>query len=64
MLKKLFNETMQEMLEVEMDMILGYRDYWYAYTLVLEYVEIFYDTVRIYSNCDYISLDEYKKMYQ
>ena len=40
------------------------RDYQHAYTLVFEYLETFYNTVRIHSHCDYMSPDEYEKLYQ
>lgn len=40
------------------------RDYRHAYTLVFEYLETFYNTVRIHSHCDYMSPDEYEKLYQ
>ncbi|SJZ97830.1 hypothetical protein [Megasphaera cerevisiae] len=31
------------------------RDYRHAYALVFEYLEIFYNTVRIHNHCDYMS---------
>jgi transposase InsO family protein len=40
------------------------RDYRHAYTLVFEYLKTFYNTVRIHSHCDYMSPDEYEKLYQ
>ncbi len=40
------------------------RDYRHAYTLVFEYLEKFYNTVRIHSHCNYMSPDEYEKLYQ
>ena len=40
------------------------RNYNHAYRLVFEYIETFYNTVRIYSHCDYVSPDEYKKLYE
>ncbi len=40
------------------------RDYKHAYTLVFEYIETFYNTVRIHSHCDYMSPDEYEKLYE
>jgi len=39
-------------------------DYKHAYTLVFEYIEAFYNTVRIHSHCDYLSPDEYEKLYE
>ena len=40
--------------------ILNYR---HAYRLVFEYIETFYNTVRIHSHCDYMSPDEFEKLY-
>ena len=38
-------------------------DYSQAYRLVFEYIEAFYNTVRIHSNCGYRSPSEYEKQY-
>lgn len=38
-------------------------DYNHAYKLVFEYIEAFYNTVRIHSHCDYISPNDYEKRY-
>ena len=38
-------------------------DYNHAYRLVFEYIEVFYNTVRIHSHCEYISPNEYEKNY-
>ena len=35
-----------------------------AYTLVFEYIEAFYNTVRIHSHCDYMSPDQFERLYQ
>lgn len=35
-----------------------------AYTLVFEYINAFYNTVRIHSHCDYMSPDDYERMYE
>ena len=35
-----------------------------AYRLVFEYIETFYNTVRIHSHCDYMSPNDYEKLYQ
>ena len=40
--------------------ILNYR---HAYRLVFEYIETFYNTVRIHSHCGYMSPDEFEKLY-
>ena len=40
------------------------RDYAHAYRLVFEYIETFYNTVRIHSHCNYLSPDEYESKYQ
>lgn len=32
----------------------------YAYRLVFEHIETFYNTVRIHSHCDYLSSDQYE----
>lgn len=39
------------------------RNYNHAYKLVFEYIEAFYNTVRIHSHCDYISPNDYEKKY-
>lgn len=39
------------------------RDYNHAYRLVFEYIEAFYNTVRIHSHCNYISPSDYEKKY-
>ena len=38
-------------------------DYNHAYRLVFEYIEAFYNTVRIHSHCGYRSPSEYEKQY-
>lgn len=40
------------------------RNYKHAYSLVFEYIETFYNTVRIHSHCDYVSPDEFEKLYE
>ena len=40
------------------------RDYNHAYQLVFEYLEAFYNTKRIHSHCDYMSPNEYEKLYR
>lgn len=39
------------------------EDYEQAYRLVFEYIETFYNTVRIHSHCGYMSPNEYEKDY-
>jgi len=39
-------------------------DYNHAYRLVFEYIEAFYNTVRIHSHCNYVSPDQYESMYE
>ena len=36
----------------------------HAHTLVFEYIEAFYNTVRIHSHCNYMSPDEFEKLFQ
>lgn len=38
-------------------------DYSHAYRLVFEYIEAFYNTVRIHSYCGYLSPNEYEQKY-
>ena len=38
------------------------QNYNHAYKLVFEYIEAFYNTVRIHSHCDYMAPDEFEKM--
>ncbi len=35
-----------------------------AYQFVFEYVETFYNTVRIHRHCDYMSPNAYEKLYE
>ena len=35
-----------------------------AYTLIFEYIEAFYNTVRIHSHCDYMSPEQFERLYQ
>ena len=39
------------------------RNYDHAYSLVFEYIEAFYNTARIHSHCDYMSPDQYERLY-
>nr|WP_288697262.1 integrase core domain-containing protein [uncultured Allisonella sp.] len=39
------------------------QDYYQAYSLVFEYLETFYNTVRIHSHCDYMSPDDFEEQY-
>lgn len=39
------------------------KDIKHAYKLVFEYIETFYNTIRIHSHCNYVSPDEYEKSY-
>ena len=39
-------------------------NYNHAYRLVFQYIETFYNTVRIHSHCGYLSPDEYEKIYR
>ena len=39
-------------------------NYKHAYALVFEYIEAFYNTIRIHSHCDYMSPDEFEKLYE
>ena len=39
------------------------RDYRHAYVLVFEYIEAFYNTVRIHSHCNYMSPDQFEATY-
>lgn len=40
------------------------RDYEHAYRLIFEYLEAFYNTKRIHSHCDYMSLNDYEDLYR
>jgi len=39
-------------------------DYNQAYRLVFEYIETFYNTVRIHSHCNYMSPNEHEELYK
>jgi len=40
------------------------QDYNHAYRLVFEYIEAFYNTVRIHSHCNYMSPDQFEALYK
>ena len=40
------------------------RDYKQAYRLIFEYLEAFYNTKRIHSNCNYMSPNEFERVYE
>ena len=40
------------------------RDYRQAYRLIFEYIEAFYNTKRIHSHCDYMSPNDFEKLYE
>lgn len=40
------------------------RDYTQAYQIVFEYIEGFYNTIRIHSHCGYVSPNQYEKEYR
>lgn len=40
------------------------RDYSQAYRLIFEYLEAFYNTKRIHSHCNYMSPDEFERVYE
>lgn len=40
------------------------QDCEHTYRLVFKYIESFYNTVRIHSHCDYISPDDFEKLYE
>ena len=35
-----------------------------AYRLAFEYIEVFYNTVRTHSHCDFLSPDEFERLYR
>ena len=38
-------------------------NYTHAYKLIFEYIETFYNTIRIHSHCGYLSPTEYEEQY-
>ena len=40
------------------------RDYKQAYQLIFEYLEAFYNTKRIHSHCNYMSLNEFERVHE
>lgn len=40
------------------------KNYNHAYSMIFEYLETFYNTIRIYSHCDYYSPNQYEEMYK
>ena len=40
------------------------RDYQQAYRLVFEYIEAFYNTKRIHSHCDFMSPNDFERLYE
>jgi len=39
-------------------------DYHHAYKLVFEYIETFYNTVRIHNHCGYLAPNAYEQQYR
>ena len=39
-------------------------NYKHVYRLVFEYIETFYNTVRIHSHCDYMSPNDFEKLFE
>ncbi|RGG88669.1 hypothetical protein DWW75_03750 [Ruminococcus sp. AF17-11] len=39
-------------------------NYKHAYRLVFEYIETFYNVVRIHSHCDYMSPNDFEKLFE
>ena len=39
-------------------------NYKHAYRIVFEYIETFYNTVRIHSHCDYMSPNDFEKLFE
>ncbi|MGI6057790.1 MAG: IS3 family transposase [Bilifractor sp.] len=39
------------------------RNYEEAYHYVFEYINTFYNTIRVHSHCGYLSPDQYKRKY-
>lgn len=39
------------------------RDFNHAHSLIFEYIEAFYNTKRIHSHCEYLSPDDFEKLY-
>lgn len=39
-------------------------NYKHAYRLVFEYIETFYNTVRIHSHCVYMSPNDFEKLFE
>lgn len=39
------------------------RDFRHAYRLIFEYIDTFYNTIRLHSHCGYVSPDAYEKQY-
>ena len=40
------------------------RDYKQAYRFIFEYLEAFYNTKRIHSHCNYMSPNEFERVYE
>jgi transposase InsO family protein len=40
------------------------KNYKHAYMLIFEYIETFYNTVRIHSHCDFMSPNQFEKLYE
>ena len=40
------------------------HDYKQAYRLIFEYLEVFYITKRIHSHCNYMSPNEFERLYE
>ena len=56
-------ESFHALLKIEWINRFKITDYKQAYKLIFEYIEAFYNTVRIHSHCEYTSPNEYEKNY-
>mgnify|MGYP002986568992 FL=1 len=57
-------ESFHSLIEREWLNRFNIKNYRHAYNLIFEYIETFYNTVRIHSHCDYMSPDEFEKLYE
>ena len=56
-----YHKEHPELTQVNRFNIINYK---HSYKLVFEYIETFYNTVKIHSHCDYMSPNNFEKLYE
>jgi putative transposase len=59
-----FRESFHSIIKSEWLNRFKIRDYKQAYRVIFEYLEAFYNTKRIHSHCNYMSPNEFERVYE